>query len=282
LLAAVRAGATLVLLESFNRARVMQRLIDERVTVFPGVPVMFGVLASSALIARAPLQSLRLAFSAGAPLPRDVFVAFRRKFGVPVRQLYGSTEVGAVSINLGPCSGKLWASVGTPIRAVEVGVVDANGRRLGAGQTGEVVIRSPAMASGYDHEESGALAFRDGFYWSGDLGHFDSQGNLYITGRTRLFIDTGGHKVDPVQVERVLNRHPKLVASAVVGVKGRFGRQLVKAVVVAREPCSADEIARWCRGKLADFKVPRVIEFRREIPTGPLGKVLRKYLHDSV
>jgi long-chain acyl-CoA synthetase len=126
--------------------------------------------------------------------------------------------------------------------------------------------------------EESQRTFRDGFYWTSDLGYRDREGSLYITGRTTIFIDTGGHKVDPVEVEQVLNRHPKIVQSVVIGVKGRYGRQIVKAVVVANEPSSSEEIIAWCRGELAEFKVPRLVEFRREIPVSPLGKVLRKYL----
>jgi long-chain acyl-CoA synthetase len=281
LLAAAHAGATLVLLTAFHRRRVIASIKEYRAAVFPGVPFMFGILASSGSIAAQPFPDLRLAFSAGAALPRDVFSNFREKFRIEVRQLYGSTETGSVTINLGDCDGERWASVGRPMRDVELRIVDAWGRVLGPGERGEILVRSAAMASAYRGLDAAtAAAFRDGFYWTSDLGYRDDEGDLFLTGRTTIFIDTGGHKVDPVEVEQVLDSHPKIAQSVVVGVKGRYGRQVVKAVIVAREPCTAEEIAAWCRGRLADFKIPRVLEFRREIPVSPLGKILRKYLQD--
>lgn len=281
LLAAIKGGATLVLLTAFHRRRTIASIIEHEVSVFPGVPFMFGILASSSSIAPQPLSMLRLAFSAGAALPRDVFAAFRDKFGVLIRQLYGSTETGSVSINLGSCHDERWASVGQPMHGVDVRVVDAWGRAVGAGERGEILVRSAAMTQAYRGlEEASQQAFREGYYWTSDLGYRDHDGNLFITGRTTIFIDTGGYKVDPVEVEQVLDRHPKVARSVVIGVKGRYGRQVIKAVVVANEPCSTEEIATWCRAELAEFKIPRVIEFRREIPVSPLGKVLRKYLQD--
>jgi long-chain acyl-CoA synthetase len=281
LLAAVKAGATLVLLTAFHRRRTVASIVEHEVSIFPGVPFMFGILASSASIAAQPLPQLRLTFSAGSGLPREVFCAFREKFGVVVRQLYGSTETGSVSINLGSCDMELWASVGQPTRAVEARVVDAWGRDVAVGERGEILVRSPAMATAYrSADENAQHAFRAGFYWTSDLGYRDAGGNLFITGRTTLFIDTGGHKVDPVEVEQVIARHPKVEQSVVIGIKGRFGRQVVKAVVVTNEPCTAEEVVAWCRAQLAEFKLPRVVEFRREIPVSPLGKVLRKYLQE--
>lgn len=281
LLAAVGSGACMVVCPTFQRARVVQIIETEGVTIFPGVPFMFGILASSSSIPPTLSATLRLAFSAGAPLPREVFTGFRDKFGVSVRQLYGSTETGSVSINLDSCDEQRWSSVGRPMHGVEVRVVDPEGRVLAANQQGEVIVCSAAMATGYaGGEVDSTAAFRDGFYWTSDLGYQDPEGNLYLTGRTTIFIDTGGHKVDPVEVEHVLNRYPKIAQSVVIGVKGRYGRQIVKAVIVAKEACTAEEIASWCRGELADFKIPRLVEFRREIPVSPLGKVLRKYLQD--
>ena len=281
LLAAVRGGGTLILLTAFHRRRTIAAIVDHGVSIFPGVPFMFGILASSGSLAAQPLRTLRLAFSAGASLPHDVFSAFRDKYGVVLRQLYGSTETGSISINLDNCDGERWASVGQPMRGINIRIVDPWGRAVAAGDRGEILVQSAAAATAYRGlEPVSQQAFRGGFYWTSDLGYQDPDGNLFITGRTTIFIDTGGHKVDPVEVEEVLNRHRKVAQSVVLGVKGRYGRRVVKAVVVAKEPCTAEEIATWCRAELADFKVPRIVEFRREIPISPLGKVLRKYLQD--
>jgi long-chain acyl-CoA synthetase len=279
LLANARSGAPLVLLDSFVRRPVIEALVRERVTVFPGVPFMFGILAASPFIRDGGLGALRLAFSAGAPLPREAFDGFREKFGIPVRQLYGSTETGSVTINLGSCDGELWSSVGRPMVQVEVRVAAASGIAVRPGEVGEILVRSPATTSGYaELPEVNAETFRDGYFWTGDLGRIDAGGNLFVTGRKKLYIDTGGYKIDPYEVEAVLNAHASVAESVVVGVKTSQGREVVKAVVVLRAACTARELQDWCLGKIAEFKIPRIVEFRTEIPKSPLGKILRKYL----
>jgi long-chain acyl-CoA synthetase len=121
-----------------------------------------------------------------------------------------------------------------------------------------------------------------GWFRTGDLGHLDASGNLYVTGRTKLFISTSGYKVDPFEVEDVLRRHPAVADVVVVGAAGSAGDQVVKAVVVPRhaadERALRTELLALCRAELAVHKVPRIVEFRDEIPKSPLGKILRKYL----
>jgi len=282
LLATIRVAATMYTLESFNRQQVIDALVDKNITIFPGVPFMFGILADSPSIVAARLPALRLAFSAGAPLAHQTFENFLHKFGVPVRQLYGSTETGSATINMGSTAGDLWSSVGQAIHKVEMKIVDDDGRPAGVDQTGEIVIRSQAMTRGYANlEEANRQTFRDGYFWSGDLGRVDTDGNLFISGRKTLFINVGGNKVDPAQIEALIDGHPAVAESVVLGVDGGHGQEIIKAVVVCKQACDAEQIRDWCRGKIADFKVPRIVEFRDEIPRSPLGKILRKYLQDE-
>ncbi|MFQ5643112.1 MAG: class I adenylate-forming enzyme family protein [Thiogranum sp.] len=285
LLASACSGATMVVLSSFKRKPALSTLADKGITIFPGVPFMFSILADSPSIKGMPLPALRLAFSAGAPLARETFNNFLEKFAVPVRQLYGSTETGSVAINTGSTDGDCWASIGTPMHNVRVTIVDDNNEPVPVGESGELIICSPALTDGYANlDEVNRETFRDGCFWSGDTGHKDPDGNIFITGRKKLFINAGGNKVDPGQVEEIISRHPAVDEVVVVGVKGQYGQEIIKAAVVkkAGQDCSAEEIKEWCNGKLADFKVPRIIEFRDEIPRSPLGKILRKYLQEDV
>jgi long-chain acyl-CoA synthetase len=141
-------------------------------------------------------------------------------------------------------------------------------------------VRSPAQTSGYsDMEELNREAFQDGFFLTGDLGQLDDEGRLTITGRKKLLIEVGGYKVDPIEVEDVVEAHPDVGEAVVVGVDtGQAGEQLVKAVVVPNEEIEERELISFCQQRLANYKVPRVVEFREEIPRSPLGKILRKYL----
>ncbi len=283
LLAAVCSGASLVILEDANpfivkRQRALEVLEQRRATVFPGVPFVFRLLAE--VSDDADLSALRLCFSAGTALPPSTFESFHRKFGVPVRQLYGCTEAGSLTINLDADPTSTAASVGRPMKRVRIRVVDEERRPLPAGEVGEIAISTPAMTRGYyqmdDHNRD---VFRDGFFFTGDLGRLDADGRLWLTGRKKLFIEVAGNKVDPVEVEDVLATHPKVREAVVVGIPGRApGEEIVKAVIVAEGTVEKDELLRLCQDRLALYKVPRYVEFRDEIPKSPLGKVLRKYL----
>jgi long-chain acyl-CoA synthetase len=138
------------------------------------------------------------------------------------------------------------------------------------------------MTPGYaDAAELNADAFRDGWFHSGDRGRIDADGRLVLTGRVKRLIDVRGDKVDPVEVEDVLAVHPKVAEVVVVGVASDApGEETIKAVVVPAGDAQERELIRYCRERLADYKVPSRVEFREEIPTGPGGKVLRSALLD--
>ncbi len=283
LLASTPAGAKLVLLEDPNpfllkRQRAIELIERERPTVFPGVPFTFRLLAEAPR--DADMSSLRLCFSAGTALPQEVFDAFVERFGVPVRQLYGSTETGTLAANLDADPIGTFASVGKPIGDVEVKVVDDEGEPVATGTVGELLVASPALTSGYlDQPDLTAAAFRDGYYLTGDLGRIDEQGRVYITGRKKLLIPVGGYKVDPIEVEDVLNAHPAIAEAVVVGVPGsNAGEEIVKAAVVSSATCDQRDVIRWAQERLVNYKVPQIVEFRDEIPKSPTGKILRQYL----
>lgn len=282
MLASMRVGATVVVLPSFNRRQVFDALKDGGISVFPAVPFVYGILADSPSIEPTRFPALRLAFSGSVALEKKVFDAFRDKFGIPIRGLYGATEIGVALGNLGSTEGELWASVGKPLLDVEMKIVDESGKPVAAGEIGELRFRCPGMASGYAAlKEETERSFVDGYFRTGDLGRTDADGNVFVTGRTRLFINVGGNKVDPAEVETVIAAHPAVSECVVIGVRAQGSHEIVKAVVIKSGECRADELREWCRGKIADFKVPRIVEFRDEIPRSPLGKVLRKQLEDE-
>ncbi len=288
LLASACTGATLIFLEElvqnksplevpfvFRCPRVLELIQTEKVTILPGVPYIFRALAE---IPKIDLPTVRLCFSAGNFLAKNTFDKFTHKFGIPVRQLYGCTEAGSVSINLdGPEI--TYDSVGLPVKNVEVKIMDGQGKEESCGLIGEIVIKSQALTSGYcNMPELNREAFKDSYFFTGDLGKKDKDGRLYIIGRKKIFIDTGGHKVDPLEIEDVIITHPKVREAVIVGTKGPDAGEIIKAVIVLKDKCKEDELLSYCKDKLAGFKIPKVIEFREEIPKSPLGKILRKDL----
>ncbi|MFB2772709.1 class I adenylate-forming enzyme family protein [Pelatocladus sp. BLCC-F211] len=294
LLAATGNGATLVILEQsthngvsmeipfvFKCPRVLELIKAEKITILPGVPYIFNSLAETPVSVKTDLSTLKLCICAGNFLAKDIFNKFLQRFGVPIRQLYGCTEAGSVCINLDENPEQTWDSVGTPLKNVEIKIIDEQGNELPVGQSGEVVIKSQALTNGYYNiPDLNQQAFKDGAFFTGDLGKIDEAGRLYITGRKKILIDTGGRKVDPIEIENILSIHPQVKEVVVVGVKGVYAGELVKAVIVLKEPkqCDEQKIFSYCKERLAEFKVPKIVEFRDEIPKSPLGKVLRKAL----
>jgi len=294
LLAATCNGATLVILEQslqngvavevpffFRVPRILDLIKTERITILPGVPYIFNAMVQTPASAPVDLSTLRLCFSAGNFLDKNVFDKFLHQFRVPVRQLYGCTEAGAICINLDENTKETWDSVGAPLKNVEVKIVDEHEVELGVGTSGEIVIKSQTITTGYNNlPELNQEVFKDGAFFTGDLGKIDQAGRVYIIGRKKILIDTGGRKVDPLEIEDILITHPKVKEAVVVGVKGSQANEIVKAVIVLKESeeCDSKEIFSYCKERLADFKVPKLVEFRDEIPKSPLGKILRKAL----
>ncbi len=277
------SGSTIVILDDphpflLKRQQALELIERERATVFPGVPFNFRLMAEAP--AGADLSSLRLCFSAGTALPRPSFEAFGERFGVLVRQLYGSTETGMITANTSDDPVTTFESVGPPVQGVRVEIVDDDGAPLPVGEIGEVTVASPAISNGYaDSDEANREAFREGRFFTGDLGRLDDDGLVYLEGRKKLLIEVGGYKVDPIEVQDVIVAHPSVSEAIVVGVAGETeGEETVKAVVVPGENCDEVQLISFCRERLANYKVPRSVEFRDEIPKSPLGKVLRKYL----
>jgi acyl transferase domain-containing protein/acyl-CoA synthetase (AMP-forming)/AMP-acid ligase II/NADP-dependent 3-hydroxy acid dehydrogenase YdfG/acyl carrier protein len=263
-----------------ERAQQLVSIIaNDRATVFPHVPYLFGALADHPPLAADALSSLRLCLSGGGLLPRQIFEKFNARFGIPIRSLYGSSETGTISINLDEGSDFQPESVGQPLAGVQVRIIDESGREQAPELVGEIAVRGPTLMTGYsDLPELNAEVFRDGFLRTGDLGRLRCDGTLTVTGRIKLLIDAGGRKVDALEVEDALRSHPEVLEAVVLGVPGLQGNQIVKAVIVARSPLTAADLKAFCRRCIADFKVPRIIEFRTEIPRTPTGKVLRSQL----
>lgn len=279
MLASVGAGATLYPLPRFERRAVADMIEKHGISILIGVPFMFGTLAKTNFQRRPDFSSLRLCVSASAPLPAELNRRFQERFGIYVRQLYGSTETGSVSVNLSADIDKTMESVGKPIGGIEVEVFTENGEPALANEIGEVAVKSPAAIESYDgDDELNKESFRGGYFMTGDLGRRNEDGLLYLVGRKKLFINKGGYKINPQEIELLLATHPKVEEAVVVGLPTPYGDEKVKAVIVLNAPCTEEEIIEHCRGKTADFKIPSLIEFRDEIPKTSTGKIRRENL----
>ncbi len=235
MLASIATGATLVILEPgmresvaspfvFRSQRVFELIAQEQVSLLPGSPYIFGVLAETPEDVQVDMSSLRLCMTAGNLLPEETFTRFKQRFGMPLRSIYGSTETGSVALNMEPDEDVRFDSVGRPCEGAEVRITDETLNEFAIGSIGEVAVRNRSMATGYlDMPELSREEFKDGFFFMGDLGKKDEQGRLYITGRKKIFIDSGGEKVDPWEIEQALLAHPTVKEAAVVGIAGPYG-----------------------------------------------------------
>ncbi|MFW2404877.1 MAG: class I adenylate-forming enzyme family protein [Gammaproteobacteria bacterium] len=279
MMASMYIGGALYPVPAFDRRGVLDLITNERITYFGGVPYMFALLADTPARGTVDLSSLRIVFSASAPLLEDDNRRFFDRYGRAVRQLYGSTETGTISVNLHSNPLEKPESVGTPLTGVRIEIIDDDGGSLPADREGEVVIKSPWAITEYaGNAQATAEAFVEGTYRSGDLGVLDAEGYLRLTGRKKFMINRGGFKVNPLEVEKAIMSFDKVREVVVLGQVSRFGDESVRAVVVAGEPCAPDEIIDHCRSRIADYKIPSRIEFRDELPKSQTGKILRNEL----
>ncbi|HEY7117024.1 MAG TPA: class I adenylate-forming enzyme family protein [Tepidisphaeraceae bacterium] len=278
LLAPVWAGSGVRLCAGLDMNGVMAELTGGGVTMFPAVPSVYEMMCQQGGDRRP--TSLRKTYAAGAPLPASVYEAFEAKFGVRIGQLYGATEVGSVAF-ADPDSAHFDArSVGRAFDGVVLKVVDPTNRQeVPTGSEGEVLIAAPSMFRGYLNQAEPATS--DGFFATGDLGRVDEFGNLRITGRLKLLVDVGGLKVNVLEVEELLSRHPSVAEAAVIGMPVTQTVSRLKAVVTARDPARppvVEELRHFLRERLTGYKVPRVIEVVPSLPRSASGKVLRRLL----
>lgn len=262
MLAPLLAGATLVLMRRFVPARLFELVRQESIDVLIASPFIYSLLCEQEA-QRGALAELEIAISSGAPMSAGLRKRCREHLGVDVRQLYGSTETGTISVER-PGMPAADGSVGTPIDGVEIRILD-----------GEVTVRSPTTMAGYVGEpELNERLFCDGFFRTGDLGRMDERGDLWIGGRLKRILNVGGIKVDPVEIENVLLQLPAVRQCCVWGMAADRATEIIRCQLVLRpgERLERSDIIAHCRQHLAEYKIPRIIEFVDEIATDLAGK----------
>jgi long-chain acyl-CoA synthetase len=279
----VRFGCTMSLVPRFTPGAVLSSIQRDRVTIFEGVPTMFADLLSCPDLDAYDLSSLRIGISGGASIPAPILDAFEERFGLVVLEGYGLTETASTTtFNVSADERRVY-SVGKPIWGTQTQVWDADGRPLPPGpeNVGEVVTRGMHVMKGYWHNpEATDAAFTGDWLHTGDLGYFDEDGFLFIVSRKKELIIRGGYNVYPTEIENVLHAHPAVAEAAVVGIPDeRLGEEVMAAVIVRPSmELLEHELVSYCRERLAAYKIPRIIQFRTELPKNALGKVLKDEL----
>jgi fatty-acyl-CoA synthase len=280
-LGAIFSGARHVI-QNFNPQQVLDLIQTEKVTLTNWVPTMASLVLSVPDLQKYDLSSLRGLVFAGSPLPPKVFEDTKEKICSLIFEYYGLQETGAL-VGMGPEEkSRAPRSVGRIMPYAEVRIVDSEGRDVPIGETGEVIGRHPATTAGYyKNEEKTKETFRDDWFHTGDLGRFDEEGFLYISGRTKDMIISGGQNIFAVEIENLLLTHPAVADCAVIGLPDdKWGEMVTAVCVKAKEAkVSEEDIIAFCKGKIAGFKAPkRVIWMEGALPRTPTGKVTKYIL----
>ena len=286
LLTLVSAGSTLVLGERFSPERFLKDVETYKVTASWLPPSVLEAILEEKEINRVSLSSLRLIVYFGAPGHPRIFRKFEERFP-HVKSItgWGLTESSAPNVLLpkdAPLEKKYKKGIiGKPCPWVEIKIVDDKGNTLPAGQIGEILLKGWFVMPGYYKEpELTKEVLKDGWLYTGDLGFIDEEDYLYITGRKKETIIVGGLNVYANEVEFVVSEYPKVEEVAVIGVPDKLRGEVVKAVVVSKNGArlSSKEIISFCRKKLSGYKVPKVVEFRKDLPKTALGKIKKAEL----
>jgi long-chain acyl-CoA synthetase len=272
-------GGSIVLVKSLHPPKnILHEIVRHGATVLPAIPQLFRALA------HVPVPeglSLRLCISGAAPLPLEILGEFSRRYPAPLIEGYGLSEASPV-VSINPIRGGAKpGSIGLPIPGVEVSIRDENGTELACGQTGEVCVRGGNVMLGYwGRPEESAQALRDGWLYTGDIGHRDNDGFGYITDRKKDMLLVNGINVYPREIEEVLYRFPGVREAAVIGRPDpRKGEQPVAFVAMNDgQPLDEPALLHFLKQRLADYKVPRRVVVLPNLPRNATGKVLKTSL----
>ncbi|MDB5421212.1 MAG: acyl-CoA synthetase [Brevundimonas sp.] len=287
-LACLLKGATAYPMAVFDPLRVVQLIEAEGITVLPGPPTIFQQLLASTAETGVSLSSIRVAVTGAASVAPSLVQRMQDDLGIRnVLTAYGLTETsGMVTMShMGDGVERIAKSCGKPIPGVEVKCVDRLGNALAPEREGEIWVRGFNVMAGYfeDPEATAEAVDADGWLHTGDIGCFDADGYLRVTDRMKDMFITGGFNCYPAEIERILSAHPAVAQVAVIGTPDERLGEIGKAFIVLRGGAEGDtdEILKWCRTNMANYKVPRAFEFIDALPVNPAGKV-QKFLLAAV
>lgn len=280
LLRSVIYGIPVVLLESFDAAAVNRAIEEERATVVSLVPTMLARLLKERNYRPLP-ASLRCLLVGGGPLPTSLLAECTRR-GWPIAPTYGLTEAASQVATLAPAdAARKPGSVGKPLFPTRVRIAGEDGKEVPVGVPGEILVQGPTVTPGYFRRpRESAEVLRDGWLHTGDLGRLDTEGYLYILDRRNDLIVSGGENVSPAEVEEALRAHPDVLDAGVTGLPDEEWGQRVVAAVVSRQGAelSREDLLAFCRQRLAPYKLPKEVQFLRELPRNAAGKLARAEL----
>ncbi|WJY28031.1 MULTISPECIES: long-chain-fatty-acid--CoA ligase [Sporosarcina] len=286
LIASVMSANKMVLIPKFDFKTALKEIDKQKPTLFPGAPTIYIGLLNHPDIAKYDLSSIKACLSGSAALPVDVQEKFETVTGGKLVEGYGLTETSPVAIANFVWEGqRKRGSIGVPWPDTDVAILPPDSaERMKPGEVGEIAVKGPQVMKGYwNRPEETAESFRDGWFLTGDLGYMDEDGFFYVVDRKKDMIIASGFNISPREIEEVLYEHDAIQECVVAGVPDPYRGETVKAYIVLKEGKHAteEELDAFCRANMASFKVPRIYDFRDELPKTAVGKILRRALVDE-
>lgn len=280
---AVRNRSTVVLHPRFEVDACINSLMNDDITSFAAVPTMYAEMLKNPMIDGAKFPKLRHCVSGGAAMPIEVMSKWEDLSGAPVYEGYGLTET-TVSVSINTPEERKIGSIGKPFDAVEMKIVDDNGKDVADGEMGEIVIKGPNVMLGYlNKPEANKEALRNGWFHTGDIGYRDEDGFFFIADRKKDMIIKGGFNIYPREIEEIIYQRPEVAEAAVVGFLDEVKGELVRAVIALKpgKELSQEDLHSHLAANLAKYKLPNDYIFLPELPKGPTGKILKRELRSQ-
>ncbi len=275
--------AGLIIMQRFDVETLFDLIDYYRPAIFPAVPTIYTAIINHPEIDQHDLSCLEICNSGGAPMPVEVMARFEEITGSRIIEGYGLSEASP-STHANPVKGiRKYGSIGFPYPDTDCKIVDlkTGTEEVPVGEEGELIIKGPQVMKGYlNRPEETRETIRDGWLYTGDIATMDSSGYFYIVDRKKDMVITGAMNVYPREVDEVLYNHPKVAEAITVGIPHDYYGEVLKAYVVLKdgENCTEEELLEYCSKKLAVYKLPRIIEFRKQLPKSGAGKLMRRLL----
>lgn len=285
LILSVMQGNKMVLLPKFDPEQALKTINKQKPTLFPGAPTLYIGLLNHPDIQKYDLSSIEACLSGSAPLPTEVQEKFERITGGKLVEGYGLTETSPVSHSNLVWGDRTKGSIGMPYPDTDCEIfLPGTTDPVPNGQIGEIAIKGPQVMKGYwNRPDATAATIVDGWLLTGDLGYMNDEGQFFIVDRKKDMIIAGGFNIYPREIEEVLYEHEAIQECVVAGIPDPYRGETVKAYIVLKEgyTVTEEQLDKHCRENLAAFKVPRIYEFRNELPKTAVGKILRRSLVDE-
>lgn len=278
-------GGTMILHERFDAEEVLKTIEHEKVTYVGAVPVMCERMLHVLESKKYDTSSLRCLAITGGKVHPAVLEALQKNLTPNIYRTYASTDSGQMAISKPGDMGEKANAAGRPVWCVDLRIVDDDNKPVKVGEVGEIICQSPLATHGYyKNPEATNAAFLNGWFYTGDLGYFDVEGYLFVSGRKKDMVKSGGISIYPLEIESVIYSHPAILEAAVIGVPDSQWGEALKAVIVLKDGAmvTATELQQFCKERLSSYKVPKSVDFVASLPHTDVGKVNKVKVQEMV